>query len=243
MRQVILTVAVAVSCALAPSAWAGEAVADLMKILTDAETPQDKRLAARNGLVQIGAASVGELIRVGKATEDESIRLHCLIALWEIKDSDAVSAAAVPWFLQLLTDKSFPIKYWAIRNLARLSDEYAIPGLTDVLKDKDPLLRRAAVVAIGQSNPVKAAAAFVPLMALLKDFDPYVLSATADSLALLGATEAVDPLLDLLMHDSIIVRNSTAAAVGKLSGRPLMFKPTDTDEEREDKIEKWKERR
>jgi len=104
-------------------------------------------------------------------------------------------------------------------NLANRRDPAAILRLTALMKDDDAAVRRwGAIGLLGLRD--EAALAADALLSALKDASPDVRMTAAEALCGLGRTEAAMPvLIELLTHESRIVRNETLLTLCRL-GEP-----------------------
>lgn len=101
-------------------------------------------------------------------------------------------------------------------NLANRRDAAAIPQLCELLKAGDAAIRRwgaIGLLALGK----KAAPAKENLLAALKDSSPDVRMTAAEALCAIGGADTAMPvLIELLGHESRIIRNETLLALCRL---------------------------
>ncbi|MBC1193320.1 HEAT repeat domain-containing protein [Microcystis aeruginosa CS-558/01A06] len=145
---------------------------------------------------------------------------------------------------QALKDSDGVVRSNAVKALAEIGSETAIPGLLKALEDSDEYVRRKAAEALGnigsetaipgllkalkdsdgvvRSNAVKALAeigsetAIPGLLKALKDSNQYVRGNAAFALCKIGSETAIPGLLKALEHPNKDVRRSAASALGKI---------------------------
>src|SRR5205823_4611368 len=82
------------------------------------------------------------------------------------------------------------------------------------LRDKDPMVRSAAVESLGKAGDQTA---IVPLIGSLKDSNSFVRARAAASLGELNSTQAVTPLISALIHDEAAeVRREAVISLGHI---------------------------
>jgi HEAT repeat protein len=91
--------------------------------------------------------------------------------------------------------------------------EKEIPELIQVLKDKDPKMRKNAARILGR---IKDNRAIEPLMEALNDIDTFVIGEAAKSLGKIGDKRAVDSLILFLEKDIKVAKTETIKALGKI---------------------------
>lgn len=232
-----------------------EAVAPLIAALTDRE--RIVREKAARALVSIGKPAVTALFNALKHPSVE-VQKHANWALEKLgrepmtetyerpiahgkwKDLDEVKAPALDALTAALKDPVKEIRFTAVRNLANVGDERAVPGLSQALGDADREVRDTAIhalVKIGakatdhlltvlENGPAALRSwattvlgyigekrARPTILAALHDSDPGVRSAAADALASYKSPEVVLPLLTALNDPDVRVRFN---AVGSL---------------------------
>ena len=103
---------------------------------------------------------------------------------------------------------------------ARFLDDGAGASLTDLITDKDPLVRRRAALAIGRVGDVPAGAGTPALVTALGDADTAVRASAAFALGLAHATSAVDALTAALNDPQPEVRARAADALALILEPP-----------------------
>lgn len=103
---------------------------------------------------------------------------------------------------------------------ARLLDDGGAAGLTDLIADKDPLVRRRAALAIGRVGDVPSGAGTPALVTTLGDADTAVRASAAFALGLAHATSAVDALIAALNDAQPEVRARAADALALILEPP-----------------------
>lgn len=142
------------------------------------------REAAVESLGMVGSPAVEPLI---KQLRDWDIRKFAIRALGKIKDERVLE----PLIGQLRSDE---FNLDATEALVELG-EPAVERLVAALKDKDDLVRKQAVIALGR---IKISAALDPLIEMLNDQDWFTRLTAAAALEKIGderGREAIKPLL------------------------------------------------
>jgi HEAT repeat protein len=162
------------------------------------------------------------------------------IAHGKWKDLGEVKAPALDALLEALKDPVKDVRFTAVRNLANIGDDRAVPGLTRALADKDREVRDTAIHALVKIGPpsvnhlldvlrdgpaelrpmVTAVLGYIgdkrariPLLAALEDTDAAVRSAAAEALATYKDAALVPSLLAALKDTDVRVRFN---AIGSL---------------------------
>jgi len=98
-------------------------------------------------------------------------------------------------------------------NLEKMKAKKDIKGLIKAMKDKDNMVRRNAVSALGE---IGDASNIDPLIQALRDEDTDVCYRAAQSLGNLGDKRAVEPLIKALSDSRAGVRSGAGEALGKI---------------------------
>ncbi|HMZ53839.1 MAG TPA: HEAT repeat domain-containing protein, partial [Nitrospira sp.] len=142
------------------------------------------REVAIEGIGQIGSPAVDVLL---KLLRDWDVRKSAIMALGKIRDERVLD----PLMQQLRNDEFMEDATDALVNLG----EPALPGLIKALKDKEELVRKQAVIALGR---IKSAEAIDPLIEMLQNKDWFTRLTAAAALEAIGderGREAIKPLL------------------------------------------------
>lgn len=150
------------------------------------------REVAVEALGQIGSPAVEMLI---KLLRDWDIRKSVINALGKIRDERVLD----PLMLQLRNDE---FKDDATNALVELG-EPALPRLVTALKDKDELVRKQAVVALGR---IKHLDAIDPLIAMLSDKDWFIRLTAAAALEAIGDNRGRDAIKPMTKDPDMVVR-------------------------------------
>ena len=149
------------------------------------------REVAIDGLGQIGSPSVEVLL---KLLRDWDVRKSAILALGKIRDERVLE----PLMQQLRNDEFMEDATDALVNLG----EPSLPGLIKALKDKEELVRKQAVIALGR---IKSPEAIDPLIEMLQNKDWFTRLTAAAALEAIGderGREAIKPLLK--DHDMVV---------------------------------------
>ncbi|GAB6282645.1 MAG: hypothetical protein STSR0008_13910 [Ignavibacterium sp.] len=110
------------------------------------------------------------------------------------------------WLINYLTNKSNQIRFWAVKNLGKLSDETFLPALYEVAKkDSDTTVRREAVSSLGRMRNPKSKEY---LFELLQDEDPKVVCQAIRGLLVFRDDKNVQNILKpLIDHPNEMVKS------------------------------------
>lgn len=115
---------------------------------------------AIEGIGQIGSPAVDVLL---KLLRDWDVRKSAIVALGKIRDERVLE----PLMQQLRNDEFMEDATDALVNLGEL----VLPGLIKALKDKEELVRKQAVIALGR---IKSPEAIDPLIEMLQNKDWFI---------------------------------------------------------------------
>ena len=130
------------------------------------------REVAIEGIGQIGSPAVDVLL---KLLRDWDVRKSAIVALGKIRDERVLE----PLMQQLRNDEFMEDATDALVNLG----EPALPGLIKALKDKEELVRKQAVIALGR---IKSPEAIDPLIEMLQNKDWFTRLTAAAALEAIG---------------------------------------------------------
>jgi HEAT repeat protein len=222
------------------------AATQLIKALSDEQN--SVRYAAAFAIGQIGAAEATPELKKQLASQDSFLRMISAWALAKINPNDKAAVdEAVKLLVASLKDENPRVRAAAARGLHELKapPEVIVPLFTDMLKDKDPVVRGNVIDALStldekimprlstglenkdvQSIAVgiirrlgpKAKALVPSLVKELSDPDPNHRQEVAFALAAMGpdAVEAVPALAKALEDSEASVRNTACYALGKI---------------------------
>jgi HEAT repeat protein len=117
----------------------------------------------------------------------------------------------LPALRPLLADDNADRRWWAVRVLALLGSQAAVPPLVEELRDPDEAVRCAAAAGLGH---LASAAAIPALIASLTDASGWVRDSAGDALAQIGAPAL--PALVAAMQGPDGVRVRAAAALRRI---------------------------
>jgi len=185
---------------------ANEAMAALGKAILDDD--QQVRQHALHALSRIGEPALPTMqaaLADGKAHSKEEV-------IDELGYFGEKAEVAIPALLPSLSDEK--LRQAVIHTLGKIGQpaESALPALGEALKDKDPEVRRAAIVAMGPIGKKS-----IPLLQqALKDKDLRLEAAAALGLIGKAAAAAVPDLCLLLQDPEPEARRKAAAALGSI---------------------------
>jgi len=133
----------------------------------------------------------------------------------------------------------------AINLLGRMGSKEAAPGLTELLDDEKPIIRKEAIKALGM---IKARAAIHKLKNMLRtEADPSVLNEAVKALGDLEADEAVDDIIATVRESYLrpdgygpVLKESAIESLGKIKSEKAVASLTDILRERENPLIKDK---
>ena len=164
------------------------------------------REVAIDALGQIGSPAVEPLI---KLLRDWDVRKYAIIALGKIRDERVLD----PLMMQLRNDE---FKEDATNALVVLG-EPALPRLIKALQDKDEMVRKQAVLALGR---IKNAGAIDPLIAILSDGDWFTRLTAAAALEAIGDERGREAIKSMMKDPDMVVRMRVERILAKWKKQP-----------------------
>jgi HEAT repeat protein len=164
------------------------------------------REVAIEGLGQIGSPAVEVLL---KLLRDWDVRKYAIAALGKIHDERVLD----PLMAQLRNDE---FKDDATDALVSLG-EPAVPHLAKALRDKEELVRKQAVLALGR---IKSPKAIDPLIEMLKDQDWFTRLTAAAALESIGDERGREAIRPLLKDNDMVVRMRIERILAKWKKQP-----------------------
>lgn len=164
------------------------------------------REVAIEGLGQIGSPAVELLI---KLLRDWDVRKYVITALGKIRDERVLD----PLMLQLKNDE---FKDDATNALVALGDP-SVPRLVKALKDKDEMVQKQAIMALGR---IKSAEAIDPLIDMLTDKDWFTRLTSAAALEAIGDDRGRDAIKPLMKDPDMVVRMRVERILAKWKRHP-----------------------
>jgi HEAT repeat protein len=203
----------------------------LIEALKDKDV--DVRVAAANALGQIGDERATEPLIAALKDQDGNLRLSAADALGQIGDDRAIQP-----LIDLLNDQNHSARESAANNLEKLGwqadggqteaikwiakqqwnmcVEIGVPAvepLIEVLKDKNPGVRKSVVDALGQ---IADSSVVEPLISAFRDKSRTVRRSAVDALALISKDLTVDALIEALKSNDELVRRNAVYTLGKI---------------------------
>lgn len=164
------------------------------------------REVAIDGLGQIGSPAVDVLL---KLLRDWDVRKSAILALGRIRDERVLE----PLMQQLRNDEFMEDATDALVNLG----EPALPGLIKALKDKEELVRKQAVIALGR---IKSPDAIDPLIDMLQNKDWFTRLTAAAALEAIGHERGREAIKPLLKDSDMVVKMRVERILAKWKKQP-----------------------
>lgn len=164
------------------------------------------REVAIEALGQIGSPAVEMLI---KLLRDWDVRKYAITAMGKIRDERVLD----PLMVQLKNDE---FKDDATNALVELG-EPSLPRLITALKDKDEMVRKQAVLALGR---IKHADAIDPLIDMLADKDWFTRLTAAAALEAIGDDRGRTAIKPLMKDPDMVVRMRVERILAKWKKQP-----------------------
>lgn len=172
------------------------------------------REAAVEALGQVGSPAVEALLKV---IRDWDIRKYVIRALGKIKDERVLD----PLIQQLHSDE---FKDDATEALVELGSP-AVERLVAALKDKEELVRKQAIIALGR---IKDPRAVEPLIEMLKDPDWFTRLAAAAALEQIGDERGREAIKPLMKDPDLVVRMRVERILAKWKKEKPVTAPSGT---------------
>ncbi|HVG01823.1 MAG TPA: HEAT repeat domain-containing protein [Nitrospira sp.] len=164
------------------------------------------REVAIDGLGQIGSPAVDVLL---KLLRDWDVRKSAILALGRIRDERVLE----PLMQQLRNDEFMEDATDALVNLG----EPSLPGLIKALKDKEELVRKQAVIALGR---IKSPEAIDPLIEMLQNKDWFTRLTAAAALEAIGHERGREAIKPLLKDSDMVVKMRVERILAKWKKQP-----------------------
>lgn len=164
------------------------------------------REVAIEGIGQIGSPAVDVLL---KLLRDWDVRKSAIMALGKIRDERVLE----PLMQQLRNDEFMEDATDALVNLG----EPALPGLIKALKDKEELVRKQAVIALGR---IKSPEAIDPLIEMLQNKDWFTRLTAAAALEAIGDERGREAIKPLLKDSDMVVKMRVERILAKWKKQP-----------------------
>ena len=164
------------------------------------------REVAIEGIGQIGSPAVEVLL---KLLRDWDVRKSAIVALGKIRDERVLE----PLMQQLRNDEFMEDATDALVNLG----EPALPGLIKALKDKEELVRKQAVIALGR---IKSPEAIDPLIEMLQNKDWFTRLTAAAALEAIGDERGREAIRPLLKDGDMVVKMRVERILAKWKKQP-----------------------
>ncbi|MDH4185971.1 MAG: HEAT repeat domain-containing protein [Nitrospira sp.] len=164
------------------------------------------REVAIEGLGQIGSPAVDMLIRL---LRDWDVRKYVIMAMGKIRDERVLD----PLMLQLKNDE---FKDDALNALVELG-EPSVSRLVNALKDKDDVVQKQAIMALGR---IKSAEALDPLIGMLADKDWFTRLTAAAALEAIGDDRGREAIKPLMKDTDMVVRMRVERILAKWKKQP-----------------------
>jgi len=248
---------VAAQALLCGQAWAGEpnpkiVISEMRTLIEKIENPKtppmrkstaEGKLATRKAdLAEMGAPAVDEILRTVRGEKNVALRMHLLMALSMVKDRTLLGAIHVIELGKIAGDESYPVRYWAIKNLATarnsqgVLDRRALPVLEKSLESEDMFILRVAIDAFAAAKTTGGSEKIRPL---LKHKLPLIRIEAASTLKKIGAAADARFIVPLLREPNLIIRMAAVDAIEQLTGKKFGITPDDDKKAIQKKIDDW----
>lgn len=158
-------------------------------------------MISREYIKELKSKGNGAILHFVNDTKENNKILYLLENLGYLpKDFDG------SWLINYLNNKNSQIRFWAVKNLGKLSDETFMPALCEVAKkDSDTTVRREAVSSLGRMRNPKSKEY---LFELLQDEDPKVVCQAIRGLLVFREDKNVqNTLKPLIDHPNEMVKS------------------------------------
>lgn len=174
------------------------AVPSLLKLFNDKSKGKDIRTAAALALKSIGDKGLNDSALPLVESKEEWLRETAIDMLGFENNTQATAK-----LVQVMEDKKeqLYIRYKAVVSLGEIRDPAAVDSLGKILKDKDDMLKREAVWALGKTGTAGAAPY---LIEALDDSGTLVVSVAAYHLGLMKTKDAIEPIYKLLFREDAL---------------------------------------
>jgi len=189
----------------------------LAKTLRTDASPEVRRVAAW-GLARYARMDVAAraLTQALVSDEDEDVRE---MAAWALSDSRGNPSVVTALYAAFRRDKSTQVRRTAAWAAGSIGDRSLVPGLVELLADRDPNLREVAAWSIGSCGSERAPAA---LVRLLSDPEPNVRLSVAWALREIEDPDAADALESAFRREEDPeVRLGIIRALGSMGDRAI----------------------
>jgi HEAT repeat protein len=180
-------------------------VEPLAKALRDGDW--QVREVAIEAMGHVGSPAVDTLLRL---LRDWDVRKYAILSLGKIRDERVLD----PLMLQLRNDE---FKDDAINALVELG-EPSVPKLIAALKDRDEMVRKSAVLALGR---IKNREAIDPLIQMLSDQDWFTRLTAAAALESIGDERGREAIKPLLKDPDMVVKMRVERILAKWKKQPV----------------------
>ena len=207
---------------------AGDAVPDLLRVLTAQPTDRGLAVESVRALRRIGDAQAAPalLALAGDGRSEPSLRLEALEALGSMPASSGIGDA----LLDLLSERDANVRGAAFLALAQLDPDAFLSAIAGLEPDGDWTVRAAQAEAIGR---LPADRALPALLGRLTDPDQRVVAPVLKALASTRSPEVLAALMAGLKAEDLVVRAEAARGLGAI-------KATSAVRALADAVEAWK---
>ena len=207
---------------------AGDAVPDLLRVLTAQPTERGLAVESVRALRRIGDAQAAPalLALAGDGRSEPSLRLEALEALGSMPASSGIGDA----LLDLLSERDANVRGAAFLALAQLDPDAFLSAIAGLEPDGDWTVRAAQAEAIGR---LPADRALPALLGRLTDPDQRVVAPVLKALASTRSPEVLAALMAGLKAEDLVVRAEAARGLGAI-------KATSAVRALADAVEAWK---
>jgi len=152
-----------------------------------------------------------EAVKALLSIDTESVFKHIGEFPESVKESLAKNTDDIEMLLYLSNDANINVRSSAVKSLGKAEDERAYKRLTEAIHDKEPEVRKSALIALGEMN-----CCYDEIKSALEDPDMWVRVYAVKTLSRSLKQDAINSFRHMLMDREIPVVLSTIEAVAQL---------------------------
>lgn len=196
-----------IGCSEVEGVGGSEFIPDLVRLLADENI--GVREAAVNTLVSTGLAEAAEAVAPLLDSDDPAIRNMVVEILTQLKDP------ALETVIHLTESRDDDISKFAVDILALWGNPDSLTALANMTSHPNANVRSGLADALGE---IRGRRCFDILLLLLNDDEEWVRFSAVEALGKFGDEDIpVEPLLEVLDHDSMLVKIGTMEVISKVA--------------------------